>query len=209
MNQMGNFHSGHAMTAAAIRSSPPSSSWEPGDEVLDPPQVATALSSAVERLLEMQDPEGYWCAELEGDSILQSEYILLKWIVEQEDDPRLPKIAAYLRKQQRPEDGAWVQYPGAKPDLSATVKAYFALKLMGDDLDAPHMRKARDLVLRLGGAERCNTYSKFYLAALGQMHYDSVPAVPPEMVLLPRWFYFHLDKVSAWSRTMIMPLAIV
>ncbi len=168
-----------------------------------------ALSSAVKNLTSVQDPSGYWCAELEGDSILQSEYILLKFIVEQESDPRLPRIANYLRRQQRESDGAWIQYPGGKPDLSATVKGYFALKLMGDDIDAPHMKKARELVLRLGGAERCNTYSKFYLAALGQMHYDSVPAIPPEMVLLPKWFYFHLDKVSAWSRTMIMPLAVV
>jgi len=168
-----------------------------------------ALQQAIQCLLAQQAPEGHWCAELEGDSILQSEYILLKFITEQEDDPRLPKIANYLRKQQRAKDGAWVQYPGAKPDLSATVKAYFALKLMGDDVNAPHMTKARQLVLSLGGAESCNTYSKFYLAALGQMHYDAVPAIPPEMVLLPKWFYFHLDKVSAWSRTMIMPLSII
>ncbi|MEJ2108749.1 MAG: squalene--hopene cyclase, partial [Acidobacteriota bacterium] len=126
-----------------------------------------------------------------------------------ENDPRLPKIAEHLRRQQRESDGAWIQYPGGQPDLSATVKAYFALKLMGDSIDAPHMKKARSLVLELGGAERCNTYSKFYLAALGQMHYDSIPVIPPEVVLLPKWFYFHLDKVSAWSRTMIMPLAIV
>ena len=172
-------------------------------------RASHGLRAAAEALFAQQEPEGYWCGELEGDSILQSEYILLKWIVEQEEDPCLPKIANYLRRQQRESDGAWIQYPGAKPDLSATVKAYFALKLMGDDINAPHMAKARELVLKLGGAERCNTYSKFYLAALGQMHYDSVPAVPPEMVLLPRWFYFHLDKVSAWSRTMIMPLSIV
>lgn len=171
--------------------------------------ASDALNRAVEHLRLLQAPEGHWCGELEGDSILQSEYILLKFIVEREDDPRLPKIANYLRMQQRATDGAWVQYPGAKPDLSATVKAYFALKLMGEDIHLPHMRKARDLVLSLGGAERCNTYTKFYLAALGQMHYDAVPAIPPEMVLLPKWFYFHLDKVSAWSRTMIMPLSII
>jgi len=111
--------------------------------------------------------------------------------------------------QQRESDGAWTQYPGGSPDLSATVKAYFALKLIGDSIEAAHMRKARSLILKLGGAERCNTYSKFYLAALGQMHYDSIPVIPPEVVLLPKWFYFHLDKVSAWSRTMIMPLAVV
>ncbi len=172
-------------------------------------QAHQSLSQAANCLCLMQDPSGYWCGELEGDSILQSEYILLKFIVEQENDPRLPKIANYLRTQQRQSDGAWIQYPGSSPDVSATVKAYFALKLMGDDVEAPHMKKARELILSLGGAERCNTYSKFYLAALGQMHYDSIPAIPPEMVLLPKWFYFHLDKVSAWSRTMIMPLAII
>jgi squalene-hopene/tetraprenyl-beta-curcumene cyclase len=173
------------------------------------PATEFPLTRATDCLVSMQHPSGFWCGELEGDSILQSEYILLKFIVEQENDPRLQKIANYLRRQQRQSDGAWVQYPGGKPDLSATVKAYFALKLMGDRVDAPHMVKARDLILSLGGAERCNTYSKFYLAALGQMHYDSIPVIPPELVLLPKWFYFHLDKVSAWSRTMIMPLAVV
>jgi squalene-hopene/tetraprenyl-beta-curcumene cyclase len=180
------------------------SSAKPLDE-----KVRAALDHATQCLISMQHPSGFWCGELEGDSILQSEYILLKFIVEQETDPRLPKIANYLRKQQRSSDGAWIQYPGGKPDLSATVKAYFALKLMGDRMDAPHMQKARELILSLGGAEQCNTYSKFYLAALGQMHYDSIPVIPPELVLLPKWFYFHLDKVSAWSRTMIMPLAVI
>ena len=172
-------------------------------------RARNGLDRAVEALTAQQDETGFWCAELEGDSILQSEFILLKWIIEQEDDPRLPKVANYLRSQQRESDGAWIQYPGAKPDLSATVKAYFALKLVGDSPDAPHMVKARETILALGGAETCNTYSRFYLAALGQMHYDNVPIVPPELVLLPKWFYFHLDKVSAWSRTMIMPLTIV
>jgi squalene-hopene/tetraprenyl-beta-curcumene cyclase len=172
-------------------------------------QAESCLARAADSLVSVQDTSGFWCGELEGDSILQSEYILLKFIVEQEDDPRLPKIANTLRKQQRASDGAWGQYPGSGPDLSATVKAYFALKLLGDSVDAPHMKKARKLILSLGGAERCNTYSKFYLAALGQMHYDGVPAIPPELVLLPKWFYFHLDKVSAWSRAMIMPLAVI
>ncbi|MGC9329532.1 MAG: squalene--hopene cyclase, partial [Candidatus Hinthialibacter sp.] len=101
------------------------------------------------------------------------------------------------------------QYAGAKPDLSETVKAYLALKLMGDDPDAPHMAQARKLILGIGGAEHINTYSKFYLAALGQMPWDSVPSVPPEMILSPRWMFFHINKVSAWTRTMIMPLSIV
>jgi squalene-hopene/tetraprenyl-beta-curcumene cyclase len=170
--------------------------------------AGACLVRAVRNLLSQQFQDGYWCAELQGDSILESEYILLKWIVEQENDPRLPLIGNYLRSLQQP-DGAWVQYPGAKPDLAATVKGYFALKLCGDDPTAPHMARARELIRRLGGAELCNSFTKFYLAALGQVSYEAVPSIPPEMVFLPRWFYFHLDKVSAWTRTMITPLAIV
>jgi squalene-hopene/tetraprenyl-beta-curcumene cyclase len=170
--------------------------------------IPSALDRAVRALFDQQFPEGYWCAELEGDSILESEYILLKFIIEQEDDPRLPRIANYLRSLQRP-DGSWVQYPGAKMDLAATVKGYFALKLLGDDPEAPHMTRARNLVRASGGAERCNSFTKFYLAALGQCSYRAVPSIPPEIVFLPRWFYFSLDKVSAWTRTMITPLSVV
>jgi squalene-hopene/tetraprenyl-beta-curcumene cyclase len=120
----------------------------------------------------------------------------------------LARIARSLRDQQRP-DGSWGQYPGSGIDLSATAKAYFALKLMGDDPAAPHMQAARQAVLEHGGAERCNSFSKFYLACLGQVEWSAIPAIPPEIVFLPRWFYFHLSKVSAWTRTMILPLALV
>ena len=171
-------------------------------------RARTTLDSAIDALLDQQHPDGYWCAELEGDSILQSEYILLKWIIEQEDDPRLPWIANYLRAQQRP-DGTWGQYPGSGPDLSATVKGYFALKLMGDSPDAPHMKKAREKVIALGGAERCNSFTKFYFACLGQISFSACPSIPPEIMFLPRWFYFSLAHVSAWTRTMILPLSIV
>ncbi|MAX24550.1 MAG: squalene--hopene cyclase [Phycisphaeraceae bacterium] len=173
--------------------------------------LATARNThqnAVKALMDIQQPEGYWCAELEGDSILQSEYVLLKWIIDQEDDPRIPKIVKYLRKQQT-ADGSFVQYPGGKIDLSATVKAYFVFKLAGDDPQAPHMVKAREQIHAHGGAEMCNSFTNFYLAALGQIDYNAVPSIPPEIIMLPKWFYFHLDKVSAWSRTMITPLSIV
>ncbi len=157
----------------------------------------------------------HWCAELEGDSILNSEYLLMKWMLGQEAAPAatpddlalFEKLAVYLRWLQR-EDGTWGQYPGSPPDLSAMVKAYFALKLLGDDRDAPHMRRAREAILAMGGAENINTFSAFYLAGLGQISWDACPAIPPEVALLPRWFPFHLDKVAAWTRTMILPLAI-
>ncbi len=172
-----------------------------------------SLDQAVDYLLSLQHEDGYWCGELEGDSILQSEYILMMWIIGQENDPRLPKIAKYLRQQQK-EDGSWAQYPGGeigggKMDISATVKGYFALKLMGDDPQAPHMTKAREQILAHGGAERINSFSKYYLAALGQVRYSAVPTIPHWVIRHPKWFYFHLRKCAAWSRTMIIPLSIL
>jgi squalene-hopene/tetraprenyl-beta-curcumene cyclase len=178
------------------------------DQAVEPERVRSAVHAATERLRARQHPEGYWCAELEGDSILQSEYILMKWILGHEDDERLPRIANHLRGQQG-EDGAWIQYPGGAMDLSATVKGYYALKLQGDDPEAPHMRAARERIRAAGGAERINSFSKFYLAGLGQIGYSALPSIPPEIVYLPKGFYFHLDKISAWTRTMILPLSVV
>src|SRR5205823_5156444 len=103
----------------------------------------------------------------------------------------------------------WSLFPGGPCDLSGTVKAYFALKLLGDNPDAAHMRSAREIVRRLGGAEKCNSFTKFYFAALGQISYDACPSIPPEIVYLPRWAYFNLYAVSAWTRTMILPLSLV
>lgn len=179
-------------------------------------ELATASERAIAALRSLQRDDGHWCAELEGDSILQSEYLLMKWILGQEREPladgrpaaTLLKIVAQLRSQQRP-DGGWGQYPGSGVDLSATVKGYFVLKLYGDAPDAPHMVRAREMVLNMGGAERANSFSKFYLACLGQISWNAVPAIPPELVYLPKWFYFHMDKMSAWSRTMLLPLALV
>lgn len=203
-----------------------------------PARAAHALDLAVESLFDKlrsdRAPAGapgtlHWCAELEGDSILSSEYLLMKLILGQENDsappgaereefgrenPRgrvtrrtLDRIANHLRLVQR-DDGSWGQYPGSPPDLSACVKAYLALKCFGDSPDSPPMRRARERILELGGAERCNTFSMFYLACLGQVSWDACPAIPPEIALLPRWFPFHMDKVAAWTRTMILPLAI-
>lgn len=182
------------------------------------PRAERALKRAVDALFEKQREDGHWCAELEGDSILNTEYLLMKVILGQwrpgedegltdDDARRFPKMLAYIRMLQR-SDGTWGQYPGAGPDLSATVKAYFTLKLFGDDPDAEHMRRAREASLALGGAEGINTFSMFYLACLGQVSWAACPAIPPEIALLPRWSPFHLDKVSAWTRTMILPLAL-
>ncbi len=171
-------------------------------------ELDRCLEKSVNALLAKQNARGYWVGELQGDSILESEYILLKWILGQESEPCLIKINNYLRHLQN-ADGGWSLYPGGPADLSATVKGYFALKLMGDDPSSAHMVRSRQLIRRLGGAEKCNTFTKFYFAALGQISYDSCPAIPPELVFLPKWSYFNLYHVSAWTRTMILPLGIV
>ncbi|MCE2966044.1 MAG: squalene--hopene cyclase [Phycisphaerales bacterium] len=156
-------------------------------------------------------PGAHWCAELEGDSILSSEYFLMKCILGQQNEPgekkRLARIVNQLRLSQR-ADGSWGQYPGAPIDVSASVKAYLTLKIVGDDTDAPHMARAREAIIRAGGAEKCNTFSTFYLACLGIVSWEACPAIPPQIVLLPKWFPFHMDKVAAWTRTMILPLAL-
>lgn len=197
--------------------------------------LSDALESLMGKLREDRAPAGaphglHWCAELEGDSILSSEYLLMKLILGQERDQTAPgaapggefsrenptgrvgrrtleRMVNHLRLVQR-KDGTWGQYPGSPPDISACVKAYFALKCFGEPIDAPHMARARARILELGGAERCNTFSTFYLACLGAVSWDACPAIPPEIALLPRWFPFHMDKVAAWTRTMILPLAI-
>ena len=187
----------------------------PPTEAAPPIDIAPTLARAQSALLSLHQTGGlggpiggYWCGELQGDSILQSEYILLKFILNQDSDPNLPLIANYLRGQQQ-ADGGWNMYPGGANDCSGTVKAYFALKLMGDDPAAPHMQAARAAALSLGGVEACNSFTKFYFACLDQISFDACPTIPPEIVLLPKWLYFNLYGVSAWSRTMILPLALV
>jgi squalene-hopene/tetraprenyl-beta-curcumene cyclase len=172
------------------------------------PTVQPTLQRAIAALRSLQHPDGYWVAELQGDSILESEYLLLKWILGQENEPDLRLIANYLRNIQQP-DGGWNLFPGGAADISGTVKGYFALKLMGDDPNAPHMTRARELIRSLGGAEKCNSFTKFFFACLGQISFDACPTIPPEIVLLPKWFYFNLYNVSAWTRTMILPLGVV
>ena len=118
-----------------------------------------------------------------------------------------PRPHATFLTQERP-GGGWACYPGGPVDISVSVKAYFALKLAGHDIDAPYMRRARKAIRELGGAACCNSFTKFYLALLGQFPYQNCPSVPPEMMFLPRWSYFNLYAVSAWTRTIVVPLSI-
>jgi squalene-hopene/tetraprenyl-beta-curcumene cyclase len=157
-------------------------------------------------LLGQQKGDGHWCGELQGDTILESEYVLLMAFLGREGEA-CRKAARYLLSQQT-ASGGWANYPGGPDDLSVTVKAYLALKLTGHDPDATYMSRAREVVRGLGGAAGCNSFTKFYLALLGQFPYANCASVPVEMVLLPRWFYFNLYAMSSWTRTIVVPLSI-
>ncbi|MCE5269359.1 MAG: terpene cyclase/mutase family protein [Planctomycetaceae bacterium] len=180
------------------------------------PEVDEAFGAGVRRaihrtrqwLLSRQDADGSWCAELEGDTILESETILLLAFLGHEDSDTARQCAAYLVEKQLP-GGGWAMYPGGQPEISGSVKAYFALKLTGHDPSAEYMRRAREAIIARGGADAVNSFTRFYLALLGQISYDQCPAVPPEVVLLPRWFPVNLYAMSSWSRTMVVPLSII
>jgi squalene-hopene/tetraprenyl-beta-curcumene cyclase len=173
----------------------------------DQSDAAGALSSACSALLGRQQPDGHWVGELQGDTILESEYILLLAFLGHEDSDKARKAAAYILRQQQP-DGSWSNYPGGPFEMSVSVKAYFALKLTGHDPAALYMARARQRILAEGGAVRCNSFTRFYLALLGQLPYSSCPSVPPELILLPRWFYVNLYAMSSWTRTIVVPLSI-
>jgi squalene-hopene/tetraprenyl-beta-curcumene cyclase len=172
-----------------------------------PPPLDRVIDRARWRLLSLQRDDGHWCGELQGDTILESEYVLLLAFLGREGDDKVRKCAEYVRRQQQ-ADGGWSNYPGGPFELSVSVKAYFALKLTGHDPDAPYMAKARELIRAHGGAARCNSFTKFYLALLGQFPYANCASVPPELALLPTWAYVNLYAMSSWTRTIVVPLSI-
>jgi len=167
-----------------------------------------ALDNAIDFLLRAQDPAGCWLGELEGDTILESEWIILMRFLSRGDESRLAKAAAYIRSKQTP-DGGWAIFPGGAVDISASVKAYFALKLTGSSPEEPHTIRAREAIRAAGGVPAVNSYTKFYLAMLGQIPWNWAPAVPAEIMLLPNWFYFNIYEISSWSRTFAVPLTII
>ncbi|HUB30479.1 MAG TPA: squalene--hopene cyclase [Terracidiphilus sp.] len=171
-------------------------------------EVDSAISQSREFLLSMQHPEGYWDGELEADAMLEADYIFLHTLLESGDPGRLRRAMAEIWRYQN-EDGSWSIYPGGPGNLSLSVKCYFAAKLLGVGPDDPRMVICRKWVLAHGGVTACNTFTKMYLCALGQYDYDAVPAIPPEIVLFPRWFYFNIYEISAWSRSILVPLAII
>jgi squalene-hopene/tetraprenyl-beta-curcumene cyclase len=171
--------------------------------------LARAVVSGRDALARRQRADGHWVFPLEADATIPAEYVLLEHFVDRLDEPLQQRIGVYLRAIQSKEHGGWPLFHDGVFNLSASVKAYFALKAIGDSADAPHMVRARAAILAAGGAERTNVFTRAQLALFAEVPWSAVPVMPLEIMHLPLWFPFHLSKVSYWSRTVIVPLLVL
>src|SRR5215831_5272924 len=168
-----------------------------------------SIASATEALLGFKRADGHWVFELEADATIPAEYVLLRHHLGEPLDAELEaKIARYLRRAQGAH-GGWPLVRDGEFDMSASVKAYFALKLIGNDIDAPHMVLARQAIRSRGGAIHSNVFTRFTLAMFGVLTWKSVPVLPVEIMLLPMWSPFHINKISYWARTTMVPLMVL
>ncbi len=175
--------------------------WAP--EALD-----RAVGQATDALLRLQHDDGHFSFELEADATIPAEYILLDHFLDTINQPLHERMANYLREIQEAH-GGWPLFPRGDFNISASVKAYFALKCVGDDINIPHMKRAREAILAYGGAEKSNVFTRFQMALFGVVPWHAVPVMPVEIMLLPRGFPFHLSKISYWSRTVIVPMLVL
>lgn len=171
-------------------------------------QIEKTVQSATEGILKRQKPDGHWVYELEADATIPAEYIFLNRYLDTPQPELEAKLAKYLRSIQN-EDGGWPLFHKGASNVSASIKGYYALKLAGDDIDLPHMKRARDRILAMGGAETANVFTRFAMALFGQAPWKAVPITRPEAILLPKWFPFHISKVSYWSRTVMVPMFVL
>ena len=184
------------------------SAVKPGPVKAADDRLITGITRTRDYLLSQQHEDGFWVGELEGDTILESEYILLLAFLGREGSDVARMCANYMLEKQLPE-GGWAIYPGGPMEMSASVKAYFALKITGQDPDSEPMVRAREAIRAQGGAEKVNSFTRYYLALLGIIKYSQCPAVPPELMLIPRWMPFNIYEMSAWSRTILVPLSLL
>ncbi len=171
--------------------------------------IEAAIGRATDALLAAQRPDGHFVFELEADVSIPAEYILFRhFLGDPVPDEIEAKIGAYIRRTQG-DHGGWALVAEGKLNISSSIKAYFALKTIGDDPDAPHMRRAREAILAHGGAAAGNVFTRSLLALYSALPWRGVPVMPIEIMHLPRWFPFHLTKISYWGRTVLVPLMVV
>ena len=172
--------------------------------------IDRAVDRAAAALTAAQRPDGHWVFELEADCTIPAEYVLLRhYLGEPVDQVLEAKIGRYLRRIQSPVHDGWSLFHAGGFDVSASVKAYYALKMIGDDPQAPHMVRARTAILAAGGAAAVNVFTRIQLALFDAGPWSTVPTMPPELILLPRWFPIHLSKMSYWARTVVVPLLVL
>src|SRR5208282_4029295 len=181
---------------------------EPAKPYLPPEALDQVIASARKALLAKKDPGGWWCFEFEADVTIPAEYIMLLHFLGKPEPELEKRICRYISRIQS-EDGSWPLYPDGEGNLSCTVKAYYALKLAGADVNDPSMAKARAYIRGHGGAERVNMFTRIALALFGQIPFRALPALPAEVILLPLWFPFNMYNIATWSRTVIAPLLIL
>jgi squalene-hopene/tetraprenyl-beta-curcumene cyclase len=171
--------------------------------------LETSIRSATQGMLDHRQADGHWVFELEADCTIPSEYVLLAhYLAEPIDTALEAKIANYLRRIQGAH-GGWPLVHDGEFDMSASVKAYFALKMIGDSIDAPHMVRAREAIHARGGAINSNVFTRFMFALFGITTWRAAPVIPVEITLLPFWFPFHLNRISYWARTTLVPLLVL
>jgi squalene-hopene/tetraprenyl-beta-curcumene cyclase len=177
---------------------------EPG--VLD--LARDTLNRACDHVLGLQHAQGWWQGELETNVTMDAEDLLLRQFLGVRDEEATAAAGRWIRSQQR-DDGTWTNFFGGPADLSTTVEAYVALRLAGDEPDAPHMKLACDWILGQGGVEATRVFTRLWLALSGRWSWDDLPVIPPELIYLPSWFPLNIYDWGCWARQTIVALAIV
>ncbi len=170
--------------------------------------IDTVLEESIAMLKSQQRSDGHWVFDLEADATIPAEYIFLGHYLDEREPELEVKLASYIRSIQA-DHGGWPLFHKGALDLSASVKAYWALKTVGDDIHAPHMMRARDAILAAGGAEHCNVFTRYAMALFGHVPWRAVPVMPIELMLMPRWFPVNIWRFSYWSRAVISPLLVL
>jgi squalene-hopene/tetraprenyl-beta-curcumene cyclase len=170
--------------------------------------LEAVIDEAARDLRERRSEDGHWVFPLEADATISSEFILLMHFLDEVDAGLEADLADYVRSLQA-EHGGWPLFHGGGLNVSASVKAYYALRLAGDPADAPHLERARAAILAHGGAAACNVFTLYTLALFEQVPWTAVPTMPVELVLMPRWFPANIWAMSYWSRTVVVPLLII
>ncbi len=171
-------------------------------------KLTDAITRTQEYLLSKQAAEGHFHSYFHMDLGLEADTIFMLRFLGIKDEELEQTLLNYILDRQS-DTGGWSIYPGGPPELNTTIKNYLALKLKGFEETNQIMVRVRRIILDLGGIERSNSYNRFYLAMFGLGRWDAAPAIPPELVILPKWFLLNIYDFSAWTRTIVVPLSIV